>query len=226
MVLAVGSFQDKMIKAVIFDLDGVIIDSEPIAYGILRDLVKPYGCDIPMDDYTTNYLGRTIARAMTTIRETFGIPLSEDELMALYLKKEKECISDGVPLKPGAKELISELKNNNIKMIVASSSLRERAEGILSSHNLLKFFDDLVFGYEVPKGKPSPDIFLKACEKLGVATEDAIVIEDSEAGIQASYSAGIKVICIPDMKAPSKEYKEKATYIVNSLYDVKGILGL
>ena len=215
-----------MIKAVIFDLDGVIIDSEPIAYAILRDLVMPYGFDIPIDDYTSKYLGRTVAMGMTTIKETFSIPLSEEELMAQYLKKEKDHVAKGIPLKPGASELVKSLKENNIKIIVASSSIRERAEGILKSHDILKYFDDLVFGYEVPRGKPYPDIFLKACEKLNVKTDEAIVIEDSEAGIQAAYLAEIPVICIPDIKPPAKEYEEKATYILNSLYDVKGILGL
>lgn len=213
-----------MIKAVIFDLDGVIIDSEPVAYGILRDMVAPYGGDISLDEYTTQYLGRTVAMGMTTIKNTFNIPESEEELFQKYMSMEKERVAKGIPLKAGLREILTYLKERNIKTIVASSSVRERAEKILRAHDILKYFDDLVFGYEVPKGKPHPDIFLKACEKLGVTTDEAIVIEDSEAGINASYSANIPVICIPDMKYPQKKYEDMATYVAESLYDATKII--
>lgn len=210
-----------MLKAVIFDLDGVIIDSEPIAYGILREMVSPYNGYISMEDYTGKYLGRTVAIGMTTIKETFNMAESEDELFETYLSLERERIKAGIPLKPYVKELLEYLKSNNIKMIVASSSVRERAESILKSHDIFKYFDDLVFGYEVPRGKPYPDIFLKACEKLGVSTDEAIVIEDSEAGINAAFSANIPVICVPDMKYPRDEYKKMTANILNSLEDVR-----
>lgn len=213
-----------MLKAIIFDLDGVIIDSEPVAYGILRDMVAPYGGDISLDEYTTQYLGRTVAMGMTTIKNTFNAPESEEELFKKYMSIEKERVEKGIPLKSGIRELLTYLKEQSIKTIVASSSVRERAEKILNAHDILKYFDDLVFGYEVPRGKPYPDIFLKACEKLGVTTDEAIVIEDSEAGINASYAAHIPVICIPDMKYPQKKYADMATYISESLYDAKKII--
>lgn len=212
-----------MLKAVIFDLDGIIIDSEPVAYGILRDMVAAYGGDISLNEYTTRYLGRTVAMGMTTIKNTFNAPESEEELFQKYMAIEKERVAAGIPLKPYAKEILAFLKERNIKTIVASSSVRERAEKILRSHDILKYFDDLVFGYEVPKGKPYPDIFLKACEKLGVSVDEAIVIEDSEAGIKAAFSADIPVICIPDMKYPVKEYEDMATYIVKDLSEAMKI---
>lgn len=213
-----------MVKAIIFDLDGVVIDSEPVAYGILRDMVAPYGGDISLDEYTTQYLGRTVATGMTTIKNTFNIPETEEELFQKYMSMEKERVAKGIPLKPGVKEILAYLKEHNIKTIVASSSIRERAEKILESHKISEYFDDLVFGYEVPRGKPYPDIFLKACEKLGVTTDEAIVIEDSEAGINAAHSANIPVICIPDMKYPQKTYEEMATYIVKSLFDARKVI--
>ena len=209
-----------MIKAVIFDLDGLLIDSEPIAYSILQDMVKPYGGFITLDDYTSNYLGRTVRTGMHTIATDYNIPVDEEELFKLYLKLEEERVSQGIPLKKGGKELLSYLKNSGYKMIVASSSIRKRAESILAYHNLSHYFDDMVFGYEVEKSKPYPDIFLKACEKLGVNTDEAIVLEDSESGIQAGYSANIPVICIPDLKLPEKEFLSKASFVFDSLFDV------
>lgn len=213
-----------MLKAIIFDLDGIIIDSEPIAYSILQEMAAFYGGYISLEDYTTKYLGRTVAMGMTTIKNDFNIPKSEDELFEIYLHKEQEKIKKGIPLKPGAKELLVYLKSYGYKTIVASSSMRERAESILKSHDILKYFDDLVFGYEVPNGKPAPDIFLKACEKLGVEPHEAIVIEDSEAGIEASYEANITSICIPDMKHPGERCKNMVCYLFDSLFDVMRLL--
>ncbi len=209
-----------MIKAVIFDLDGLLIDSEPIAYGILQDMVKPYGGFITLDDYCDNYLGRTVKTAMHTIAVDYNIPTDEEENFKTYLSMEKERTEKGIPLKTGGKELLKFLKENGYKTIVASSSVRERAEKILMHHDVLKFFDDLVFGYEVKNSKPAPDIFLKACEKLGVEPEEAIVLEDSPSGIQSGFSANIPVICIPDLKSPQEEILIKATYVFESLFDV------
>ncbi|MBR0535291.1 MAG: HAD family phosphatase, partial [Clostridia bacterium] len=154
-----------MIKAVIFDLDGVVIDSEPIAYSILQELAGQYGHAIPLKDYTTKYLGRTVAKGMETMVESFNLPIEPDTLFEMYSHKEKIKNEEGIPLKPGAEDILKYLKQNGYKTIVASSSTRERAEKILADNGILEYFDDLVFGYEVPRGKPYPDIFLKACEK-------------------------------------------------------------
>lgn len=209
-----------MIKAVIFDLDGVVIDSEPIAYSILQELAGKYGHSIPLEDYTTKYLGRTVAKGMETMVNTFKLPITPDELFRLYFEKEKIKTEQGIPLKKGAKELLSYLKENGYKTIVASSSTRERAVKILSDNGILKYFDDLIFGYEVPRGKPYPDIFIGACEKLGVERDEAIVIEDSEAGIDAAFGAKTPVICIPDMKRPDKAHLKKTSFLMSSLFDV------
>ena len=95
---------------------------------------------------------------------------------------------------------VNYLKDNNYKTIVATSSNRDRVDKILAQAKITEFFDDSICGDEVTKGKPNPEVFLKSCQKLGVNVDEAIVLEDSEAGIQASYDANIKVICIPDMK--------------------------
>ena len=215
---------DEMIKAVIFDLDGVVIDSEPVAYGILQELAGLYGRKISLKDYTTNYLGRTVAMAMRTMVESFSLPISSDELFAKYTEKEKIKTEEGIPLKQGARELLVYLKENGYKTIVASSSTRERAVKILKDNNIIQYFDDLVFGYEVPRGKPYPDIFLKALEKLGVEKNEVVIIEDSEAGISAGFAAEIPVICIPDMKVPDKEHLRKTAFVMDSLNDVKAYL--
>ena len=110
------------------------------------------------------------------------------------------------------------------KTIVATSSNRDRVDKILAQAKITEFFDDSICGDEVTKGKPNPEVFLKSCQKLGVNVDEAIVLEDSEAGIQASYDANIKVICIPDMKYPEKQYEEKTFKILKDLTEVTAYL--
>ena len=129
-------------------------------------------------------------------------------------------LAEGIDLKPGAKELLQYLKHNGYKMIVASSSVRARAINLLTQNGIVEYFDDFVFGPEVKRGKPNPDIFLKAAEKLDEAPENCLVLEDSEAGIQAAYAANIPVICIPDLKKPSEEYVQKTTAVLGALDEV------
>ena len=136
------------------------------------------------------------------------------------LRIEKKILDEGVDVMPGARELLLYLKENKYKTCVASSSARERSLKLLEKHDLVKFFDDFVFGPEVERGKPNPDIFLKAAEKVGMPPEKCLVLEDSQAGIQAAYSAGMKVICIPDLKYPTEEYVQKATAVKESLFDI------
>ena len=132
--------------------------------------------------------------------------------------------TEGVPVKKGLVELLHYLKDNNYKTIVATSSNRDRVDKILAQAKITEFFDDSICGDEVTKGKPNPEVFLKSCQKLGVNVDEAIVLEDSEAGIQASYDANIKVICIPDMKYPEKQYEEKTFKILKDLTEVTAYL--
>ena len=112
------------------------------------------------------------------------------------------------------------LKQHQIKTIVATSSSRQRVDEILKNADILPYIDDSICGDEVTHGKPDPEIFLKACEKAGVSIKVAIVLEDSEAGIEAAYRGGLDVICIPDMKYPEHIYQVKTTAIFSSLDDV------
>lgn len=109
-------------------------------------------------------------------------------------------------LKPGAIELLNYLRENNIKIAVASSSTSERAIGILKNHGIDNMFDTYVFAEDIHNSKPDPEIFLLALEKLSIQNTKCFVLEDSENGIEAAYRANIPVICIPDMKIPNKDY--------------------
>ena len=112
------------------------------------------------------------------------------------------------------------MKRRDIKILLASSSTRERALSVLAQHGIENCFDAMVFGPEIAHGKPAPDIFIKAREKSGEASADCLVLEDSEAGIRAAYAAGIDVICVPDMKRPDGAFLSVAAAVLSSLLDV------
>lgn len=129
---------------------------------------------------------------------------------------EERFASEGVPVKPGLVELLKLLKAKGVRTMVATSSNRNRVDRILENSGLKAYFDDSICGDEVEQGKPDPEIFLKACRKMGVLPQEALVLEDSEQGIQAAYRAGIPCICIPDMKYPQPEFVEMTVAVLES----------
>lgn len=209
-----------MYKAIIFDLDGLLIDSEIISYQLYQDLIKPYGYSFSIEDYAQNYSGKTALGNMTSIIQRFQLPITVKQGLLFQEQREKKYFEKGVALKTGAKELLNYLKTNHYLIILATSSTKERALSVLKQHQIETYFDYFVFGAEVKKGKPNPDIFLKACDKANIKSYEGLVLEDSEAGIEAAFSAGIPVICIPDMKRPADHFQKMTEKLLPSLIDV------
>ena len=213
-----------MIKAIIFDMDGLMIDSERVTFEGYQEMLKKMNLTMTEDFYIT-LLGKPIKGIYQRFYDVYGkdFPIETvikdvHEYMAVRFEKER------VPLKKGLVPLLKYLKANNYKTIVATSSNRDRVDNILKSADIEKYFDDSICGDEVSKGKPNPEVFLKSCQKLGVQNDEAIVLEDSEAGIQASAAADIKVICIPDMKYPEPEFAQKTYKICQDLDEVANFI--
>ena len=194
-----------MIKAIIFDMDGLMIDSERVTFECYQERLKDMNLTMDEEFYKT-LLGKPIKGIYQRFYDVYGNDFPIENV-----------IQD-------VHELLHYLKDNNYKTIVATSSNRDRVDKILAQAKITEFFDDSICGDEVTKGKPNPEVFLKSCQKLGVNVDESIVLEDSEAGIQASYDANIKVICIPDMKYPEKQYEEKTFKILKDLTEVTAYL--
>jgi HAD superfamily hydrolase (TIGR01509 family) len=211
-------------KAVIFDMDGLMIDSERVTYdGYVIEFAK-LGFEYPKEFYK-KLLGKRIPEILELHYQKFGRNLDMQTIISnvhAYMANQFETV--GVPLKPGLKELLLYLRENGYRTIVATSSQRARVDHILELAGITEYFDSAICGDEVANGKPHPETFRKACEKLEVLPEEAVVLEDSEAGILAGWNGHIRVICVPDMKYPEPEYAEKCWKIVDSLHDVIDIL--
>ena len=213
-----------MIKAIIFDMDGLMIDSERVTFECYQERLKDMNLTMDEEFYKT-LLGKPIKGIYQRFYDVYGddFPI-ENVIQDVHQLMAERFETEGVPVKKGLVELLHYLKDNNYKTIVATSSNRDRVDKILAQAKITEFFDDSICGDEVTKGKPNPEVFLKSCQKLGVNVDKAIVLEDSEAGIQASYDANIKVICIPDMKYPEKQYEEKTFKILKDLTEVTAYL--
>lgn len=209
-----------MKKAIIFDLDGLLIDSEIISYNLYADLLRKYQFRFSLERYARQYSGKNEVTNMQNLIFTYHLPITLEQGLSYVSALEKEYFAKGVPLKPGARELLGFLKHRDVKILLASSSTRERALSVLAQHGIEDIFDAMVFGPEIEHGKPAPDIFIKAREKSGETSADCLVLEDSEAGIRAAYSAGIDVICVPDMKRPNGAFLSVAAAVLPSLLDV------
>ena len=209
-----------MIKAIIFDMDGLMIDSERVTFECYQERLKDMNLTMDEEFYKT-LLGKPIKGIYQRFYDVYGndFPI-QNVIQDVHQLMAERFETEGVPVKKGLVELLHYLKDNNYKTIVATSSNRDRVDKILAQAKITEFFDDSICGDEVTKGKPNPEVFLKSCQKLGVNVDEAIVLEVSEAGIQASYDANIKVICIPDMKYPEKQYEEKTFKILKDLTEV------
>ena len=187
------------IKAIIFDMDGVIFDTEMIYLKVWSEVFEKYGYKMTKEIYAS-VLGTGRENVKKVFLNCFGDNLPIDDM---YIEKDENLateIEKGVPLKLGVYEILEYLKENNFKIALATSAISERAFKQLNQANIEGFFDVIVCRDDVIKTKPNPEIFLKAANKLGVSPEECVVIEDSSAGIEAAVNAGMVPIHVVDLK--------------------------
>lgn len=201
-------------------MDGLMIDSERVTYNEYVKKLAQLGHHDFTEELYRNCLGKNKQGICQVFIDHYGQDFPMDEVWDDVHVWIDESLRQYVPKKKGLVELLEYLKANNYKTIVATSSGRARVDEILKNADLTKYFDDSICGDEVTHGKPHPEIFLTACQKLDVKPEEALVLEDSEAGILAAYDGRIDVICVPDMKYPEPQFVEKVTKIVDSLDEV------
>lgn len=207
-------------EAVIFDMDGLMLDTERIARVAWQHALAEWGYELSFDSYT-HFVGRTEHDTEVLLRQFFGNAAPVHELRQRKTQLFEAAIAEnGIPIKPGVMSLLDHLEQQETPKAVASSSYRNHILTRLQTTQLLGRFEVLVGGDEVEHGKPAPDIFLEAVRRLQAPPRQCLVLEDSEAGIQAAHAAGAIPIMVPDIKAPSKAVAALAYRVLPSLDDV------
>ena len=212
------------ISAIIFDMDGLMLDTERIAQQAWRAAGAEWDYTLP-DAVYLSVVGRTVRDTEASFLEAFG---PEFPFRAMYDRKQEitdDLIAQhGIPTKPGLWELLEQIESLGLAKAVATSTARPRATQKLTLTRLIDRFPFIVCGNEIPRGKPAPDIFLSAAEKLNVSPQHCLVLEDSEAGIKAAHAAGMTPVMVPDMKQPSPEIQTLAFRVLDSLHAVRPLL--
>ena len=195
-------------KGVLFDMDGVIFDTEKVYLDSWTKVCRDYGYDLKRETYIS-VMGTGRENTIVTFKKALGDDIPMDDMYKDKDKLIREAVESGdVPLKPGVVEILTYLKEHNIKIALATSAKRWRADTQLKNAGINDFFEAVVCGDEISKLKPNPEIFLKAAQKLGLNPEECIVVEDSTAGIKAAYSAGMYGIHVEDLKEADDTIKK------------------
>jgi HAD superfamily hydrolase (TIGR01509 family) len=214
-----------MIKAIILDMDGTMFDTEPLWKIAFQKSGHDLGYNIT-EEIHTKTIGSNQTDLNKILENEFGEEFPFEEFSTKYVENMKSIIEEyGVSIKPGLKELLDYLINNNYQIAIASSSSLMMIKNNLKKANIDEnIFKTIVSGENFINGKPNPEIFLKTCELLNVEPQDTIVIEDSNNGIKAAFSAGCIPILIPDVDRIKEEVKSMAKYELNSLLEVIDLL--
>jgi len=222
---------DEPLRAVIFDLDGVLADSEPWWNKIDAKLLAEYGVDYH-GEYHREVLGVSYRLAVEFYKTKFGISVPTEELVKRRGEIATEFFANRVGLFPNAKRVLEELRkirppgsDMKLRLALATSSVSTSARPFLDRHHLTRFFDVVVTGDEIERGKPEPDIYLSTAEKLGLRPNECLVVEDSLSGIAAAKAAKMRVAAIPDRRfVDPREYEKKADFLLNDLADIPALV--
>lgn len=215
----------KDYKAVVFDMDGVIFDSEKRVVECWKVIADKYGIpDIELACRECFGCNQIVAK------ERFLKRYGEDFPYVEYKKEMSDLFHErydngNLPMLPGVVEILTFLKDNGKKIALATSTRRASVEQGLTWAGIIDYFDAIICGDMVERSKPEPDIFLKACEALGVNPSEAYAIEDSYNGIRAAFRGGLLPIMVPDMMEPDEEMKELTVAILEDLNKVIDYLG-
>lgn len=213
-----------IIKGIIFDMDGLMFDTERLGYNYMMKITSLNGYVMP-----ESVLNKTIGVNKKTAIRIFKKYLGNDFPAEKLLKEKRKIVNDnldknGVPIKEGLLELLQYLEENNIKKAVATSSYRVVAEKVLKLAGVYERFDVIVCGDEIKNSKPEPDVFLKAQVNLKILKKNILILEDSPMGVLAAYRAGIKSVMIPDILSSDERTKSMYFKECKSLKDVISIL--
>lgn len=213
------------LELVIFDMDGLLFDTEMLAYRALNQTLKnDHNVELHIDIYKQT-IGMDLKGTEMMLRKEFGNVISFPDIFNNYSHAFKQILeAEGLAIKSGVTELLDYLDERGLKRCIASSSSLRTIKNYLSLTDLTDRFDFYLSGEEVENGKPAPDIFLEACRRADESPEQALVLEDSVNGFRAAKSANINCIVVPDLIEPTVEINQHAYEVVPNLEKVIQII--
>lgn len=210
--------------ALIFDMDGVILDSEQLVRRSWNLAAQDYGA-ANSDPVFLLTVGTTRKHTCDILREHYGVDFPAEEFNTSLSKiyHEIEAV-EGVPVKTGARELLQWAKQTGFRVGLASSTRQPIVERELGRENLLQYFDYVLGGDRIARSKPFPDIYETACREMGVQPANAFAIEDSYNGIRAAHTAGMMPVMVPDLLPPTEEMRQLSTAVFSDLTEFHAYL--
>ena len=212
----------KNIQAVLFDLDGTLVDSMWVWRDIDIAYLGKFGLTLP-ESLQAEIEGKSFSETAVYIKERFEIPDSIEEMKADWNRLAWDKYTHEVPLKKGAREFLDYCKIHHIRLGIATSNSRELVENIIKVHGLSDYFTGVVTGCEVERGKPYPDVYLEAARRCAVEPSACLVFEDIVPGIMAGRAAGMKVCAVEDDYSLGQEAEKRrlADYYIKDYFDIK-----
>lgn len=210
------------VAAVIFDMDGTLIDTEKLNVRFWKEAGRSFGHVITDDDvlFIRSLDGKLVRRYFEDRFPSFDFDAVREkrrELMNAYVD------DNGVELKPGVKDMLTFLRSRGIKTAVATASRRDHAERYLTMTGIIDYFTDIVYTSSVKDGKPFPDVYILACDSIGERPEDCMAVEDSPNGVRSAYSAGCRTVYIPDLTGADDEIRSKSM-VFEDMFGLKRFL--
>jgi HAD superfamily hydrolase (TIGR01509 family) len=213
-----------MENAIIFDMDGVLFDTETLGIQIAKETGAQMGYSIT-EEMMHKVLGRDVKQEQQVFQTHLGEDFDYGEYRARYEQLLCRTVeTDGMPQKPGLFALLDALKEKHYKIAVATSTHADRAMEFLKLGGVYPYLDAAVYGDMITHGKPEPDIYLCAAQKLRAEPEQCFVVEDSFAGVTAAYRAGMKPVMVPDILQPDEPLKRLLFACCKSLSDVIALI--
>ncbi|WP_352404768.1 HAD family hydrolase [Sporanaerobacter acetigenes] len=200
-------------KGIIFDMDGVIVDSEPLHFKLEKEILEEFGGAIDRKEHES-FVGTTDYKMWGIFKERFNLEPSIEELVELKKKRFQQNI-DKIQLMDNILDFIKFLQYKGYILALASSNNKKTVDLIVDNFKLDKYFKVIISGEEVLNGKPDPEIFLKAASAMNLKPEDCLVIEDATNGIIAAKAAGMKCIAIRNKNSGNQDLSEADTIIDN-----------
>jgi HAD superfamily hydrolase (TIGR01509 family) len=213
----------RPIKAVVFDMDGLLLDTEVVYREVMAEAAAVMGEELP-EAVFLKMVGLTGAASRVVALDHFGPDFSFDGWMAHVSELAHTRLSAGAPLKAGAAELLDRLDEAKLPRAIATSSSHAGVERHLGPSGLVPRFQAVVAAGDYARGKPHPDPFLTAARRLGVEPQDCLALEDSHNGVRAAAAAGMMTVMVPDLLPATAEMRTLTVAVVDSLHDVAALL--